>query len=220
MEHAAPRDEQGRRQAFDRYVVPELGVLLHVQEPDLHGSGRKDRAQETLLRAYQGIGRFDGTHTRAWLFTIMCNAQVNRVRRKRPELLDDAEDAAAVVQEYGAPPPEDAAEARAFDEAMADAVQQLPASRRRAVRTLDHIRGRVEMRTCDEVGRILQTYLDGERDEAGVAKVTAHFEHCRRCGMVADTYERIKESLARVAQQGLIHLSIEQLRRFADTLRT
>ena len=42
--------------------------------------------------------------------------------------------------------------------------------------------------------------------------------------MVAETYERIKESLARVAQQGLIRptdqLSIEQLRRFADSLRT
>jgi len=45
-----------------------------------------------------------------------------------------------------------------------------------------------------------------------------------RRGKVPRTYERIKESLARVAQQGLIHpmdqLSIERLRRFADTLRT
>src|SRR5271163_3784529 len=96
-------------------------------------------------------------------------------------------------------------EERAFDEAVADAVQHLPASRRRAVRTLDHIRGRVEMRTCHEAGRILQTYLDGELDKARIAKVTAHLEHCRRCNMGADIYKRIKESLARVAQQGLIH---------------
>jgi anti-sigma factor RsiW len=74
------------------------------------------------------------------------------------------------------------------------------------------------------VGRILRTYLDGELNEARVVMVTAHLEHCRRRGKVVDTYERIKESLARVAQQGLIHpmdqLSIERLRRFADTLRT
>ena len=91
------------------------------------------------------------------------------------------------------------------------------------MRTLDHIRGRVEMRTCDEVGQILQTYLDGELDEARVAKVTAHLEHCRR-GMAADTYKRIKESVARVAPQGLIRpmdqLSIEQVWRLADSLRT
>ena len=53
--------------------------------------------------------------------------------------------------------------------------------------------------------------------------VTVHLEHCHR-GKVADAYERIKESLARAAQRGLIHpedqLSIERLRRFADTLRT
>ena len=51
--------------------------------------------------------------------------------------------------------------------------------------TLDHIRGGVvEMGTCHEVGRILQTYLDGELNEARVAMVTAHLEHCRR-GKVA-----------------------------------
>lgn len=93
------------------------------------------------------------------------------------------------------------------------------------MRTLDHIRGSaVEMRTCHKVCRILQTHLDGELNGARVAMVTAHLEHCRRCGKLADTYERIKGSLARVAQQGLIHpmdqLSIERLRRFADTLHT
>jgi len=92
------------------------------------------------------------------------------------------------------------------------------------VKTLDRMKDwAVEMRTCREVGRILQTYLDGELDPGRVVKVTAHLEHCRRCGMEADTYERIKESLARVAQQGLIRpedqLSIERLRRFADNLR-
>jgi hypothetical protein len=36
-------------------------------------------------------------------------------------------DAEAVIRKYGASSPEDAAEARAFDEAVADAAQQLPA---------------------------------------------------------------------------------------------
>jgi predicted anti-sigma-YlaC factor YlaD len=92
------------------------------------------------------------------------------------------------------------------------------------VRTLTQLRDRfVEMQSCREVGRILQGYLDGDLDEARVAKVTEHLEHCRRCGMEADAYARIKESLARVGREGLIHpedrLSIERLRRFADSLR-
>ena len=36
-------------------------------------------------------------------------------------------DAQASIRRYGAASPEDAADARAFDEAMADAAQQLPA---------------------------------------------------------------------------------------------
>lgn len=80
----------------------------------------------------------------------------------------------------------------------------------------------VGMRTCHEVGRILQSYLDEELDQARVKKVAAHLEHCRHCGMEAGAYARIKQSLARVARQGLVHpedqLSIERLRRFADAL--
>lgn len=93
------------------------------------------------------------------------------------------------------------------------------------MKTLNRMRGRItEMRTCHEVGRILQDYLDDDLDQTTVAKVTAHLEHCRRCGMEADTYTRIKDSLARVGRQGLIHpedqLCIERLRRFAESLRS
>jgi anti-sigma factor RsiW len=89
--------------------------------------------------------------------------------------------------------------------------------------TIGRLRERVVgMRTCHDVGRVLQSYLDDELDPARVKKVAAHLEQCRRCGMEADTYARIKESLARVARDGLVHpedqLSIERLRRFADTL--
>src|SRR5271170_8502019 len=121
MDHAAARDEQSRREAFDRYVVPELAVLLHVARtmtPTNHDA--EDLVQDTLLRAYRAIGRFDGAHPRAWLLTIMRNAQINRVCRRRPEMLDDAGQSEAVAQVDGAASPEDAAEARAFDNAVVD----------------------------------------------------------------------------------------------------
>lgn len=81
-----------RRQAFDRFVRPELEVLLRVA---LRLTGNpadaEDLVQDTLLRAYRAIDRFDGRHPRAWLLTILRNANINRVRRRRPDLLDDEE---------------------------------------------------------------------------------------------------------------------------------
>jgi len=50
--------------------------------------------------------------------------------------------------------------------------------------------------TCGEVGERLQYYLDGELDARRTARLVAHLEDCRRCGLEADTYERIKHSLA------------------------
>jgi len=80
----------------------------------------------------------------------------------------------------------------------------------------------VELRTCRESGRILQSYLDGELDEARVRKVEEHLEHCRRCGMEVDTYTRIKATLRGIGRDGRVHpedeLSLERLRRFAEGL--
>jgi anti-sigma factor RsiW len=51
--------------------------------------------------------------------------------------------------------------------------------------------------TCREVGRVLQSYLDGQVDELTARRVARHLEMCRRCGMEASTYTEIKRSLAR-----------------------
>jgi anti-sigma factor RsiW len=93
------------------------------------------------------------------------------------------------------------------------------------VKVLTEFRDRmIGMKTCREVGRILQSYLDADLDQARVSIVAAHLEHCRRCGMEADAYTRIKESLARIGREGRVHpedrLSIVRLRRFADSLQT
>ncbi|MGH3910255.1 MAG: RNA polymerase sigma factor, partial [Pseudonocardiaceae bacterium] len=53
----------------------------------------EDLVQETLLRAFRFIDRFDGQHPRAWLLTILRNAEHNRHRRKHPQLFDDPDEA-------------------------------------------------------------------------------------------------------------------------------
>ena len=58
---------------------------------------------------------------------------------------------------------------------------------------------RREQLRCREVGRLLQSHLDGELDELGFRQIAHHLEDCRRCGMDAETYEAIKQALRRSA---------------------
>lgn len=76
--------------AFEKYVLPEIEVLLRVANSLTHNHAEaEDLVQDTLIRAYRGIGGFDGRHPRAWLLTILRNTHINRNRRRRPELLRD-----------------------------------------------------------------------------------------------------------------------------------
>ena len=84
------RDEAAAKARFDEYVLPEVDVMYRVAMSLTRNSAdAEDLVQDALLRAYRAIDRFDGRYPRAWLLTILRNAQVNRVRRKRPELLRD-----------------------------------------------------------------------------------------------------------------------------------
>ncbi|WP_219420391.1 RNA polymerase sigma factor, partial [Pseudonocardia nigra] len=51
----------------------------------------EDLVQDTLIRAYRAVHRFDGAHPRAWLMTILRNTAANNHRRWQPALLDDPE---------------------------------------------------------------------------------------------------------------------------------
>ena len=86
-----------RHDAFRRYVVPELPVLLRVARR-LTGNpaDAEDLVQETVVRAYRAVDRFDGRHPRAWLLTILRNTWRNMNRRTRPRLLDDQDDIVSV----------------------------------------------------------------------------------------------------------------------------
>jgi RNA polymerase sigma-70 factor (ECF subfamily) len=78
--------------SFERYVLPEIEVLLGVAN-SLTGNHAEaeDLVQDTLLRAYRAIDGFDGRYPRAWLLTILRNTHINRNRRRRPGLLRDPE---------------------------------------------------------------------------------------------------------------------------------
>lgn len=87
---APPAANLDQDAAFQQYVVPELEIMYRVARSlTRNATDAEDLVQDTLLRAYRAVDRFDGRYPRAWLLTIMRNAQMNRVRRKRPELMWD-----------------------------------------------------------------------------------------------------------------------------------
>lgn len=125
--------------AFARYVVPELDVLLRVaMSLTRDRSDAEDLVQDTLMRAFKAVDRFDGRYPRAWLLTIMRNAQINRVRRRRPELMRDARAGERILDEKGR---HDSAEQEAlrdaFDSEVEAALDALPDRLRTVVGLVD-----------------------------------------------------------------------------------
>lgn len=115
--------------AFRQYVEPEIEVLLRVART-LTGSwaDAEDLVQETLIRAFGAVGRFDGRHPRAWLLTIMRNTNLNMHRRQRPDTVGDWDQIAPSRPAFGAAspsPPDDIVFAAEFDEDLQRAVADL-----------------------------------------------------------------------------------------------
>ena len=70
---------------------------------------------------------------------------------------------------------------------------------------------------CHEVGELLQHYLDGHIDADRAQRIEAHLDECRRCGMEAETYERIKATLA-AHRPEVPADSVDRLRAFGERL--
>ncbi len=87
-----PPDDAARKSSFRELVEPEIEVLLRVGLTlASNRADAEDLVQETLLRAYRAIDRFDGRHPRAWLLTILRHTNANLHRRQRPGTIGDWE---------------------------------------------------------------------------------------------------------------------------------
>ena len=79
---------------------------------------------------------------------------------------------------------------------------------------LQRARDRIE---CMRVGPLLQSFLDGELDDAQRQRVAEHLEACRRCGLAASTYEALKRRLTGFGQPADAD-TIARLTEFVDRL--
>jgi RNA polymerase sigma-70 factor, ECF subfamily len=131
-------DPSTSQAAFERYVLPEIEVLFRVARSlTRHDADAEDLVQDTLLRAYRAIDRFDGRYPRAWLLTILRNTHINRSRRQRPELLRDADDGHDRFGSIPATQLTDAAVEAGFDAEVEQALRSLDEPFRRVVELVD-----------------------------------------------------------------------------------
>jgi RNA polymerase sigma-70 factor, ECF subfamily len=126
--------------AFQTYVVGEIDILYRVAVTlTRNPTDAEDLVQDTLLRAYRAIDRFDGAHPRAWLLTILRHTHYNRIRKRQPVLLADGESAQRVLEHTGpsAPSSEDVALAEQFEPVIARALADLPDDFRAVIDLVD-----------------------------------------------------------------------------------
>jgi len=88
-------DVLGRKPDFESAVRGELPLLYRVaRRMSSSVDEAEDLVQQTLIKAYRGWGRFDGSYLRSWLMRIMRNEMAYAKRREAAgiqtaELLDD-----------------------------------------------------------------------------------------------------------------------------------
>jgi RNA polymerase sigma-70 factor (ECF subfamily) len=125
-------------QAFERYVLPEIEVLLRVAHSMTRNHAEaEDLVQDTLIRAYRGIARFDGRYPRAWLLTILRNTHINRNRRRRPGLLRDQDATFERLESNAASDRADVLVDEVIDGEIVSALEALSDDFRRVVELVD-----------------------------------------------------------------------------------
>ena len=143
MDHdllAAARN--GDQRAFAQLVEP-YRELLEVHCYRMLGSlqDAEDRVQETLMRAWQRLDRFEGRSTvKTWLYRIATNACLDELDRRprRPALVEPFPDDR--ITEPIADPAARYAQREGMELAFLAAIQQLP-GRQRAVLILRDVLG-------------------------------------------------------------------------------
>lgn len=140
--------------AFERYVVPEIPVLYRVAL-SLTGqpADAEDLVQDTLVRAYRAVDRFDGAHPRAWLLTILRHTHLNRLRGRSAVLVRDGDAIEATLERNGPrlPSAEDVVVSETFEAVVAEALNALPDKHREVV-TLVDIEGLSYQEAADVLG--------------------------------------------------------------------
>jgi RNA polymerase sigma-70 factor (ECF subfamily) len=141
------------RDAFNRHVVPELELLYRTARSlTRNPTEAEDLVQDTLLRAFRAIDRFDGRYPRAWLLTILRNTHINRIRKKKPDLLHDPDATFERSTDFADfDDPERALVDATFDAVVATALAELSDDFREVIELVD-LQGLPYQQAADRIG--------------------------------------------------------------------
>ena len=133
------RARTGDGRAFEDLARREERALYrHAARIVGPGPDAEDVVQDAFISAWRGIRSFEGTSFRAWLFRIVTNRALDKMRsrKRRAELpLEPSEDEEVIWAEPAAPGP-DLIELAASQEALAaveSALEHVPAEQRAAL---------------------------------------------------------------------------------------
>lgn len=153
MDRSTETESNTNAEAFDVYVIPELPVLYRTARSLTRSDAdAEDLVQDTLLRAFRAIDRFDGRYPRAWLLTILRNTNINRARKKKPDLLNDPEATFERSTDFANfDGPEQTVLEPVFETVVLDAFDQLPAKFRDVIQLVD-LEGKSYGEAADTLG--------------------------------------------------------------------
>jgi RNA polymerase sigma-70 factor (ECF subfamily) len=154
--------QRGDVEAFNQLVRLYEGrvytlCLRMLGDPD----AAADVAQDTFISAYKNLNRFRGGIFRAWLLRIATNACYDalRARKRRPAVslnatFSDDEDGSGFDLPDRAESPDDAAQRRELNAAIAAAIAQLPEDQRIVIILSD-----VQGLAYEEIAQVTNTNL-------------------------------------------------------------
>lgn len=147
------RAAEEKRQRFEELIVPELAFVARTARAMSRSAAEADDlAQDTVLKAFAAIDRFDGQYTRAWLFRIARNTAISRDERRREFLLEDDDAVEAHATRLAeAPGPESTVIDSTFEDVLERALEDLPEMSRVIVDLVD-----VEGMRYQEVADLLE----------------------------------------------------------------
>ncbi|PSL40830.1 RNA polymerase sigma (SigW) subunit [Salsuginibacillus halophilus] len=89
IEEVRQGNDQAYRAIVDTYTAP---IYSHVCRMTHNSHEAQEIAQETFLRAYINLNRYDVNRKfSTWLYRIATNLTIDRIRKRKPDLYLDAE---------------------------------------------------------------------------------------------------------------------------------